>query len=376
MHICFIEDTYLHGGTQIWVSEAMRVFMAAGHDVTLLTTADGFNATDAVGTDARLVTYDFEGVTAQDARHRRIWTDALEPADLAICTIHPPRDGFHCSRFAAACIADAGLETILQPKTGTIMPDYVREYYAPPEDIRYHVICITDFTRQYLIDTHGVPTERISLIYQGTDLTAFTPDESRAERARERYPVPAGATPVLGNVGSFEHRKGQFILLDAVAQARDRMPDLHLMLVGDGPDEEPLKARVRELGLDEHVSFHPFTRQPAEVFEVIDLLVLASTYKEGLPNVLLEALAMGVPVVSTRLAGTPEVVHHGTTGLLVELGNVDELAAALADLGSDPQARERMGQAGQRLMNEQFDKDLQFKAFLDHFEWVVTQFGD
>ncbi len=195
MHIGFIEDTYLHGGTQIWVSEAIRVFLAAGHDVTLLTVADGFNARDASATNARLVTYGFDDVVAQDARHQAIWTDALAPTDVAICTVHPPRDGFHCSRFAARCIADAGLDTVLQPKTGTIVPDYLREYYAPPEDIHYQVICITDFTRRYLIDTYGVPDERISLIYQGTDLATFTPSDSRAEQARQRYPVPAGAFP-------------------------------------------------------------------------------------------------------------------------------------------------------------------------------------
>ena len=148
------------------------------------------------------------------------------------------------------------------------------------------------------------------------------------------------------------------------------------MLVGDGPDEAMLKQRVTEWGLEQHVSFFPFTREPAHVFEVIDILVLSSTYKEGLPNVLLEALAMGVPVVSSELAGTPEVVHHGITGLLVELGNVDELASAIADLGTDPEACRRMGEAGQRLMNEQFDKQRQFDAFLEHFAWVRTLFAD
>ncbi len=376
MHIGFIEDTYLHGGTQIWVSEAIRAFLSAGHDVTLLTAADGFNARDAAATDARLVTYGFDDVVTQDAHHQAIWTDALAPTDVAICTVHPARGGFHCSRFAAKCIADAGLDTVLQPKTGTIVPDYLREYYAPPEDIRYQVICITDFTRRYLIETYGVPEERISLIYQGTDLAIFTPSDARAEQARQRYPVPSGAFPVLGNVGSFEHRKGQFILLEAVARVRERIPDVHLMLVGDGPDEAMLRQKVTEWGLEQHVSFFPFTREPAHVFEVVDILVLSSTHKEGLPNVLLEALAMGVPVVSSRLAGTPEVVDGGITGLLVEAGNVDELSAAIGELGSDPEACRRMGVAGQRLMHERFDKQRQFDAFLDHFASLRALFAD
>ena len=107
---------------------------------------------------------------------------------------------------------------------------------------------------------------------------------------------------------------------------------------------------MAELGLDAHVTFFPFTREPVHVFEVIDVLVLASLHKEGLPNVLLEALSMGVPVVSSRLAGTPEVVLDGETGLLVEPGDIDELAAAIERLGTDRTSCQRMGAAGRELM--------------------------
>lgn len=367
MHICFIEDTTLHGGTQIWVSEAVRDFLAKGHDVTLLTAAGGFNATDGEATEARVVTYDFDAVVAEDAHHRRVWTEALAPADVAVCTVHPPRKGFHCSRFAARCIDQARLATVLEPKTGTIVPDYRREFYAPPEDIDHHVISITDFTRRYLIDTYGIPSSDVSLIYQGTDIETFTPDPRRRHEARSRYPVPDGAFPVLGNVGSFEHRKGQFGLLDAIAAVRDVLPAVHLLLVGDGPDETKLRTRVAELGLSANVSFFPFTREPVYVFEVLDVLVLSSLYKEGLPNVLLEAMAMGLPVVSSDLAGTPEVVLPGETGLLVLPGDTPQLAAAIIELGSDPELCGRMGSVGRQLMSESFDKRRQFDAFLEHF---------
>ncbi len=371
MHICFLEDTHLHGGTQIWVSEAIRVCLAAGHEVTVLTVEDGYNHRDAVQTEARVVTYGWDDVVRQDAEQQRIWTEALVPADVTVCTVHPPRDGFHCSMFAAKCIAEGGLNTVLQPKTGTIMPDYIRDYYVPREDIRCHVICITDFTRRYLIDTYGIPEDRVSLIYQGTELSIFSPDPARAAEAKRRYPVPVDSGPILGNVGSFEHRKGQVILLEALSKALPELPDVHLLLVGDGPDEEMLREQVTHFGLDGHVSFFPFTREPAHVFEVIDALVLSSTYKEGLPNVILEALAMGVPAISTRIAGTPEVVHEGETGLLVPIGDIDALTTAIVELGSDPVARERMGEAGRRLMHDGFDKQLQFGAFLDHFDEIT-----
>lgn len=95
--------------------------------------------------------------------------------------------------------------------------------------------------------------------------------------------------------------------------------------------------------------------------------MLPSLYKEGLPNVLLEAMSMGLPVVSSRLAGTPEVVHEGQTGLLVEPGDIAGLAAAIERLGVDRDSARAMGGAGRRLMTTGFDKEHQFDAFLEHF---------
>ena len=78
--------------------------------------------------------------------------------------------------------------------------------------------------------------------------------------------------------------------------SRSAGPNIHLILVGDGPDEGMLKGLVREKGLDDHISFFPFTQEPNYVFERLDITILPSLYKEGLPNVLLESMSMGVPV--------------------------------------------------------------------------------
>ncbi len=371
MRVCFIEDTGLRGGTQIWVAEAIREFRAKGADVTVLTRQDGWNAEDAKTTDVDLVTYDYDAVTRQDENARRIWTKALDGADVAVCTVHPPRGDFHCSVFAARCIAEAGLDTVLVPKSGTIVPEYERRYYKPDQDINYHVVAITGFTRDYMVSDYEIPADHVELIYQGTDVVRYTRSAERAEAALERYPLRADAGPVIGCVGSFEERKAQVLLLDAIDTARRELPDLLLLLVGDGPDEEKLKALVREKGLERNVMFVPFTSEPEYIFERLDFLVLASTHKEGLPNVLLESMAMEVPVISTRLAGTPEVVTDGETGYLVPPGDVDALAAAIVRMGSDEGARRRMGLAGRALMEAKFDKRRQFGAFFDFFQQLT-----
>ena len=371
MRIGFIEDTHLRGGTQIWVTEANRFFLEQGEETVILAPTGSFVAEECKKAGAQDFTYDYENVVSMDNDNQKLWTEALGSCDVAICTVHPPRDGFHCSVFAGKCIKEGQLDTILIPKTGTIVPEYNREFYLPEESIRSTVITITDFTRRYLIDTYRIPEHLIELIYQGTDVSRFTPDKERAKEAVSRYPLPDGASPIIGNVGSFEERKGQVVLLEAVSKlVNGDLPNLHLILVGEGPDEDMLKNKVLEMGLEKNVSFFPFTRDPMYIFERIDVLVLSSLYKEGLPNVLLEAMSMRTPVVSSRMAGVPEIVVNGETGYMVEPGKSDQLVNAILKLWSDQNTYEKMSEKGRKLMENKFDKEVQFNKFLEYFQRI------
>jgi glycosyltransferase involved in cell wall biosynthesis len=371
MRIGFIEDTHLRGGTQLWVTEANRNFLAQGEETVILAPTGSFVAEDCQEAGAKAFTYDYENVVSMDKANQDIWAEALDACDVAICTVHPPRDGFHCSVFAGKCIKDHQLDTILIPKTGTIVPEYKREFYLPEETIRSTVITITDFTRKYLIDTYRIPEHLVELIYQGTDVARFTPNEDRAREALERYPLPENAGPILGNVGSFEERKGQVVLLDAAAElVKSTLPNLQLILVGEGPDEGMLKSKIQEMSLGENVTIFPFTQEPMYIFERIDILVLSSLFKEGLPNVLLEAMSMKTPVVSSKMAGVPEIVRDGETGYMVEPGNTDQLAGAINKLWSNQAAYAKMSENGRKLMESKFDKEIQFQRFLDYFHRI------
>ncbi len=368
MRVCFIEDTKLHGGTQIWVAEAVKDFISRGADVTVLTPESGWVAEHCLAGGAKVVTYDYEKVIAQDEKNINIWAEALCDSDVGVCTVHPPRSGFHCSIFAGRVISEKKLKTVLIPKTGTIVPEYKREFYAPVYDINYKVVAITDFTRKYLIDTYKIPAENVELIYQGTDVTRFTKNPDNLSKAKEIYSLPENAAPILGSVGSFEERKGQTVFLEALRKMKNKLPDVHLMLVGDGPDEEMLKQRVKEMELENSVSFFPFTSNPELIFEIIDILVLSSLYKEGLPNVLLEAMSMELPVVSSNLAGVPEIVKNGETGFMVTPGDIDELSEAVVKLWSDKNAYNIMAKNARKLMEDNFDKKRQFGEFLNYFK--------
>jgi glycosyltransferase involved in cell wall biosynthesis len=374
MDIGFIEDTHLRGGTQIWVTEANKFFLEQGENTTILAPEGSFIAKECSKAGAKAFTYDYEKVTQKNNESKKIWTDALQKSDVAICTVHPPRDFFHCSVFAAECIKENNINTILIPKTGTIVPDYKREFYLPDTSIESRVIAITEFTYKYLIDSYQIPEDLIELLYQGTEVKRFTSNEKRKREALNRYSLKAKASPVLGNIGMFEERKGQVILLEAISKlVNGPFPDLHLILVGEGPDERMLKKKVVEMKLEDNVSFFPFTKEPMYVFERIDILVLSSIFKEGLPNVLLEAMSMGVPVVSSKMAGVPEIVKDGKTGYMVEPGKSSELAEAISKLWSDKEVYKKMCKKGRELMETNFDKDIQFTKFLEYFYQITEK---
>ena len=374
MNIGFIEDTHFHGGTQIWVTEAMAAFMEQGHDITLLSPNGSWIAKQSADSGVTIFSYDWDDVVQEAEEQAQIWTAALRQCDVALCTVHPPREGFHCAVFAARCIKKNSLQAHLIPKTGTIVPEYKRRFYRPDETINSSVIAIADFTRKYLIDTYEIPEASITLIYQGVDTERFRSTSEGVKEARRRYLLPETDGPVLASVGSFEHRKGHPVLFDAVAQlAAGPLPEIHLMLVGDGPDEALLLKKREKLELRNHITFFPFTPEPNFVFERTDITVLSSLYKEGLPNVLQESMAMNVPVVSSNLGGVPEVVFDEQTGYMTKPGRSDQLARAIIKLWSDQKAYQKMRSQVRSLITERFDKRKQFDRFLAHFQDIVSK---
>ncbi len=373
MHIGFIEDTHLHGGTQLWVVEAIQAFIENGHELSLLAPAGSWIVEQCRHVNVIISTYDWDEVIHEDRHNQDIWTNALSSCDVAICTVHPPREGFHCSVFAARCIKEAGLEIHLIPKSGTIVPEYLREFYLPDETIRSSVIAIADFTCRYLIDTYNIPVEKVDLIYQGTDTERFRHKDNARMEAQNRYPLPEAATPILGSIGSFEHRKGHPVLFDALEElVNSSLPNAHLMLVGDGPDEDMLKEKVKDLGLESNVYFFPFTDEPNYVFERLDITVLSSLYKEGLPNVLLESMSMGVPVVSSDIGGISEIVIDAETGFVVGPGDASALAGAIKNIWANHNNYQEMKINARKLIADKFNKVIQFEKFITLFRALIT----
>ena len=197
-----------------------------------------------------------------------------------------------------------------------------------------------------LAERHGIgPAERRRLIGNGIDLERF-------DFARSR-PLPA--PPVILCAARFEPVKNHDLLFDAVERLGARGCDFRLRLVGTGALEESFRARARDRGLEDQVEFLGYRDDMPALLADCDVAVLPSL-KEGMPRAVLEAMAVGRPVVGTRVPGTREAIRDGETGFLVEADDADGFADAVATLLRDAALRATMGSRGRRVAEEEFDE--------------------
>lgn len=168
-------------------------------------------------------------------------------------------------------------------------------------------------------------------------------------------PVEGAGRPVILYVGRLRTRKAVAVLVEAFARLREELPEATLVLAGDGEQRPALEARVRELGLEEAVVFAGAQPRSAMAghYAAADVFCLPSIY-EGFPLAILEAMAAGLPVVATAVAGVPEAVADGVTGRVVPPEDAAALARALSDLAGDPAAARRMGETGRLRVAEEF----------------------
>lgn len=161
--------------------------------------------------------------------------------------------------------------------------------------------------------------------------------------APEALPKAPGSPRVV-TMGRLVPVKGFDVLIDAFAEIQSQVPEWGLEMWGAGPELEPLQQRARDLGVSERVWFRGVTERPFEALRQGDLFVMSS-HAEGFPNALVEAMACGLPVISTRFGGAVEdIIQHGSNGILVPSGDRSALAEAMLKLMLDPAARAHLGQ--------------------------------
>lgn len=224
------------------------------------------------------------------------------------------------------------------------------------------------------VELKVVPAEKAVLIYNGLDTGRFYHGLSGNEKLawRRKQGLPGEGCLFLA-VGSLTRQKGYGVLFKALRELKQKGFMFNLVIAGQGPLKQELEAEVKELGLSGQVTFLGRSGKVPELMAWSDLLVLASFW-EGLPGVVLEAMASELPVVATAVGGTPELVVEGKTGYLVQPSEPEQLARALEKvLELSTEERLALGQAGRARVEENFSLDKMVKAYETLYEETLRE---
>ena len=206
-----------------------------------------------------------------------------------------------------------------------------------------------------LFNFSSVGKRRHFTLYNCVDVERFSDAASQAGSHAARETLGLGSRPTVGVVGRLRREKGHAALLEALSLVVRSVPDVTLVVVGDGQERAHLEERARGLGLDGHIVWLG-ARRPEELpalYAVMDVVAIPSLF-EGFGLVAVEAMAAARPVVAFAVYGLAEVIEHGLTGYLVEPGKVGALAAALVDVLLRQDEAARMGSTGRQTVRDKF----------------------
>ena len=218
-------------------------------------------------------------------------------------------------------------------------------------------LAISGVVRDHLLREFQVPEDRVRLVYNGVEAAhyAAAPDAAKVRAYRERWGIPEGR-PVIGGIGRLAAGKvkGFDLLLAAACLLRETRPDLHVLIVGDGPRRPFLEDVAERLGILSQVRFVGGVEDIRVPLALMDVFVFPSRWPEAFGLTLIEAMAAGKPVVATRMGAVPELIRDGVDGFLIDSEDIGALARAISQMLSDRALVERLGSHAQARVRDHF----------------------
>ena len=229
------------------------------------------------------------------------------------------------------------------------------------------IVTGSELTRRGLIERDGLEPDRVAAFPIGIDIEQFKPGRPDPDLRRELKLPPEHR--LVGLISYLRSYKGHEYFIEAAARVLPRAKDVMFLIVGEGPEENRLRARVASLGLSSNVKMLGFRDDLLNVFRSLDLFVIPSVEGDTIPQVLMQALAMGLPVVSTTVGSIPDVVQDGKTGFVVPPRNADALADRILALLENRTQRTEMGRRGRALVEQEYS----LSRMLDRLEDVYAK---
>ncbi len=272
-------------------------------------------------------------------------------------------EGVVAARLAGVPIVIHAERGTVETRTRNLLMQRLMSYFVT------QILCVSEAHRQRLVQAGGFPIHKIQAISNGVDTDRFSPHTRPKATIRGRIGLEPTAF-YIGSVGNLRPVKNQRLLLRACATLSRRYPDVHLLLVGDGPMREPLERLAAELGIQKRVQFLGTRADVPEVLNALDVFVLPSL-SEGMPNAVLEAMACALPVVATRVGGIPEIIEDGSTGLLFHPEDEARLTVILEELMQHEVKRQLLGAQGHKHILENFSLERMMQNYQMLYESIA-----
>ncbi len=349
LHIVHTESSCGWGGQEIRVLSEMRGMQERGHRVTLVTPPEARIATVAREMGLTVVT-----LPITRKRLPALW--ALwqwlrrESAGIDVLNTHSSTDSWLA---AVACRLLPGAPPIVRTRHVSSPVSRNGQTRWLYQRAAAHVVVTGEALRTQLQRDNGFAAASMTSVPTGIDLARFVRLDPAARPAHvAALGLPPG--PYLGILATLRNWKGHAYLFDAYAELAAEFPDWRLLVVGDGPQRHNLERRAGELGLAERIHFVGNRDDAERWFQAMDLFVLPSYGDEGVPQSIMQAMACGLPVVSTPVGAIAEAVDADRSGLLVAPRDAQALAAALRRLIAAPELRAQFAAAGWDKAQRQF----------------------
>ena len=236
-----------------------------------------------------------------------------------------------------------------------------------------HVVCVSQGQAEKVIRS-GTPRERITVIHNAIRTERFKEISPPEYRQKLERLFPVAPKFILGDAGRLSPEKGFDLLITATANLVKEGIPVGLVIFGEGFLREPLQKQIDALGVSDSVRLPGFTDELDQFMPHFDVFV-QSSHTEGLPNVLLEAMAARTAVVATEVGGTNEVIVEGETGLMVPPNQTDQLTKAIQTVLQDDSLRHLMGENGRKRVEEQFTFEAQAESYWKLFQKVMGNDG-
>lgn len=345
LHILHTEASLGWGGQEIRILTEAEGMIARGHRVTLIAPPDANIRREGEARGIPTLSLPIGKKRLGGLFALRNW---LQNNPCDVINTHSSTDTWLA---ALACATLSNPPPLVRTRhISAPVPDNFSSRWLYNSATRFIATTGEKLREQLMCEVH-VPAERVQSVPTGIDLSRFHPGDRGAKRAQLGLPADAF---IVGIVATLRSWKGHRYLLEAVQP----LDDIHLVIAGDGPQRAALEAQVASLGMKERVRFAGNQKDVPPWLQSFDLFVLPSYANEGVPQALMQAMACGLPVISTPVGSIDEIVTDGETGLMVMPQDVVSLRAAIERLKADTTLRTALGEAALERARERFGADL------------------